>query len=153
MEDAKLSEVPLLWIWFSTVFAVQGLCSSGSTTEAARAQPAAPACCSITPAEASPALPGRARQCDHASGFLARRRLPLELRQHSPSPPENCMRGEKAALHAALRAQTHHGCTRACDSATGPGASLQVWEESTWPLLNLLQGISQPVTKLLPQRR
>lgn len=70
--------------------AVQGsVTKCGGTLEAGGSGPAAPACCLITPAEAFPALPGRARQCDHASGFLARRGLPLAQSQHSPSPPEN----------------------------------------------------------------
>lgn len=70
--------------------AVQGsVTKCGGTSEAGGSGPAAPACCLITPAEAFPALPGRARQCDHASGFLARRALPLAPCQCSPSPPEN----------------------------------------------------------------
>lgn len=77
----------------AATFAVQGLSrrddKSSGTSEAACSEPAAPACCLITPAEAFPALPGRARQCDHASGFLARKGLPLAPRQRSPSPPEN----------------------------------------------------------------
>lgn len=77
----------------AVTFAVQGLSRhedrASGTSEAACSEPAAPACCLITPAEAFPALPGRARQCDHASGFLARTGLTLALRQHSPSPPEN----------------------------------------------------------------
>lgn len=97
------------------VVCLRGCCRAGEvtkcggTSEAGGSGPAAPACCLITPAEAFPALPGRARQCDHASGFLARTGLPLALRQPSPSPPENSALFKKKPTknpHTPLRARS-----------------------------------------------
>lgn len=98
--------------------------------------PAAPACCLITPAEAFPALPGRAGQCDHASGFLARTALPLAQRQRSPSPPENSAPFKKSHQKPA-RPAARTALSPARDGwptgAAAGAAEQRIWGKSTAP--------------------